>query len=95
MSPTPVTFTLPAQPASYSWEATDEEVAARYGVDPADIVRFDLNTSPVPPDLAGRILAQSTARRPDHAVSLDGVNRVSEEVLKLARTRGDAWRTIA
>jgi len=48
-----------------------------------------------PEHLAGRILAQSTARRPDHAVSLDGVNRVSEEVLKLARTRGDAWRTIA
>ena len=32
MSPTPVTTSLPTQPASYSWEATDEEVAARYGV---------------------------------------------------------------
>ena len=49
MSPTPVTYALPDQPASYSWEATDEEVAARYGVDPATIVRFDLNTSPTPP----------------------------------------------
>jgi histidinol-phosphate aminotransferase len=57
MSPTPVTFTLPSQPASYSWEATDEEVAQRYGVDPAAIIRFDLNTSPAPPDLAARLLA--------------------------------------
>ena len=52
MSPTPVTYVSPTQPASYSWEATDEEVAARYGVDPATIVRFDLNTSPQPPGLA-------------------------------------------
>jgi histidinol-phosphate aminotransferase len=57
MSPTPVTFTSPNAPSSYSWEATDEEVAARYGLDPATIVRFDLNTSPVPPDLAARLLA--------------------------------------
>ena len=35
MSPTPVTFTTPNAPATYSWEATDEEVAARYGIDQA------------------------------------------------------------
>ena len=52
MSPTPVTFDSPTAPSTYSWEATDEEVAARYGLDPATIVRFDLNTSPVPPALA-------------------------------------------
>ena len=57
MSPTPVTFSSPTAPASYSWEATDEEVAARYGVPLERIVRFDLNTSPTPPDLAARILA--------------------------------------
>jgi histidinol-phosphate aminotransferase len=57
MSPTPVTFGLPTQPASYTWEATDEEVAARYGVPIAEILRFDLNTSPQPPALAARILA--------------------------------------
>jgi histidinol-phosphate aminotransferase len=44
-------------PASYSWEATDEEVAARYGVPIDRIARFDLNTSPTPPDLATRVLA--------------------------------------
>ncbi len=57
MSPTPVTFTSPDAPSTYSWEATDEEVAARYGLDPATIVRFDLNTSPTPPALVGQLLA--------------------------------------
>ena len=57
MSPTPVTFTPPDQPASYSWEATDEEVSARYGVPIADVVRFDLNTAPTPPELAQRVMS--------------------------------------
>jgi histidinol-phosphate aminotransferase len=57
MSPTPVTFSSPTAPASYTWEATDEEVAARYDLDPATIVRFDLNTSPVSPALVDRMLA--------------------------------------
>ena len=35
MSPTPVTFNPPNAPSTYSWEATDEEVAARYGLDPS------------------------------------------------------------
>ena len=56
MSPTPATFTPPAAPSTYSWEATDEEVAARYGMDPATVVRFDLNTSPTPPTLVTRLL---------------------------------------
>jgi histidinol-phosphate aminotransferase len=64
MSPTPVTFSSPTAPASYSWEATDEEVAARYGLDPATIVRFDLNTSPTPPALAGRLLAAGRFEAP-------------------------------
>jgi histidinol-phosphate aminotransferase len=64
VSPTPVTYALPNQPASYSWEATDEEVAARYGLDPATIVRFDLNTSPVPPELAARLLAAGRFESP-------------------------------
>jgi histidinol-phosphate aminotransferase len=54
MSPTPVTWSLPTQPVGYSWEATDEEVAARFGVE--SILRFDLNTSPNPPELAAEIL---------------------------------------
>ena len=57
MSPTPVTTNLPTQPASYSWEATDEEVAARYDVPIEQVVRFDLNTSPAPPALVAGLLA--------------------------------------
>lgn len=64
MSPTPVTFTSPTAPASYSWEATNEEIAARYGVDPDRIVRFDLNTSPAPPELAARLLARGRFETP-------------------------------
>ena len=57
MSPTPVSMSDPTSPAGYSWEATSEQVAARYGVPVEEIVRFDLNTSPEPPGLAARILA--------------------------------------
>ena len=64
MSPTPVTFNTPTGPSTYTWEATDEEVAARYGVDPATIVRFDLNTSPTPPALVERLLAAGRFEAP-------------------------------
>ncbi len=57
MSPTPVTFATPNQPSSYTWEATNEEVAARYGVPLEHVVRFDLNTAPAPPDIAQRVMA--------------------------------------
>ena len=57
MSPTPVTFSSPTAPATYSWEATNEEVAARYGLPIESIARFDLNTSPTPPALVERLLA--------------------------------------
>jgi histidinol-phosphate aminotransferase len=56
MSPTPVTFSSPTGPATYSWEATNEAVAARYGVPLDSIVRFDLNTSPTPPALVDQLL---------------------------------------
>ena len=64
MSPTPVTFSSPNAPASYSWEATNEEVAARYGVPPEAIVRFDLNTSAAPPTLVQRLLAAGSFDAP-------------------------------
>jgi len=56
MSPTPVTFASPTQPASWSWEATNAEIAARYGVPLESVVRFDTNTAPAPPELVGRLL---------------------------------------
>jgi len=64
VSPTPVTFNSPTAPISYTWEATDEEVAARYGVPIERVARFDLNTSPAPPDLALRLLAGGRFDRP-------------------------------
>jgi histidinol-phosphate aminotransferase len=64
MSPTPVTFTSPIAPIAYQWEATDEEVAARYGVPIERVARFDLNTSPAPPELAVRLLAANAFDRP-------------------------------
>ena len=64
MSPTPVTYTLPTMPASYAWEATDEAVSARYGVPRERIVRFDLNSSPMPPAIAARVMATGRFQTP-------------------------------
>ena len=64
MNATPVTTAMPALPAGYAWEATDEQVCERYGVPPATIVRFDLNTSPAPPGLALRLLQAGAYGRP-------------------------------
>lgn len=47
-------------PARYVWEATDEEIVARYGVAVGSILRFDLNTSPAPPAVAAEVLAAGT-----------------------------------
>jgi histidinol-phosphate aminotransferase len=64
VSPTPVTFGLPTEPAGYSWEATDEGVAERYGVPIERVVRFDVNTSPTPPPFVGRLLAAGRFETP-------------------------------
>jgi len=61
---TPVTFALPTAPPGYSWEATNEAVAERYGIPIEAIARFDLNTSPAPPELAKRLLAAGPVDRP-------------------------------
>lgn len=66
MSPTPVTFASPTAPSSYTWEATDEEVSARYGIPIEQVARFDLNTSPAPPELAIRLM---TANAFDRSIS--------------------------
>ncbi len=47
----------PTTPTVYAWEATDEQVSQRYGIPVEEIIRFDLNTSPAPPDLVAQILA--------------------------------------
>jgi histidinol-phosphate aminotransferase len=57
MSPTPVTFASPTATAAYSWEATDEAVAERYGLPVSEVARFDLNTAPEPPARVAELLA--------------------------------------
>ena len=57
MSPSPFAVTSPTNPASYSWEATDEGVAARFGIPVSRVLRFDLNTSPAPPEMLPGLLA--------------------------------------
>ena len=57
MSPSPFAVTSPTDPASYSWEATDEGVAERFGIPIDQVLRFDLNTSPAPPELLAGLLA--------------------------------------
>ena len=57
MSPSPFAVTSPTDPASYSWEATDEGVAERFGIPVSQVLRFDLNTSPAPPEMLPGLLA--------------------------------------
>lgn len=78
MSPTPVSFTSPVAPAGYTWEATDEEVSARYGVPIDQVARFDLNTSPAPPDLAIRLLTSNAFDRPISEYPPSDYRRLSE-----------------
>ena len=41
----------------YTWEPSNEVIAARYGLRPEDVLRFDTNTSPTAPELAAEVLA--------------------------------------
>ncbi len=43
-------------PATYSWEPTTAELAARTGLPRDRIVRFDTNTRPTPPSIAAEVL---------------------------------------
>lgn len=58
MSPSPFAVTSATDPASYAWEATDEGVAERFGIPVSQVLRFDLNTSPAPPEMLARLLAE-------------------------------------
>jgi histidinol-phosphate aminotransferase len=55
---TPVTFASPTKPASWSWEATNEEVARRFNLPLEQVVRFDQNTAPQPPGAVAELLAR-------------------------------------
>lgn len=41
---TSVTPAMPPAPQVYDWEPSNAAIAARYGIDPATVLRFDLNT---------------------------------------------------
>src|SRR5262245_66331405 len=43
----------------YTWEPSNAAIAARYGLRPEDILRFDTNTSPLPPPFVGEALAEA------------------------------------
>jgi histidinol-phosphate aminotransferase len=64
MSPSPFAVSSPTDPASYSWEATDEGVAERFGIPVSQVLRFDLNTSPAPPALVAELLAAGRFETP-------------------------------
>jgi histidinol-phosphate aminotransferase len=51
-----VTFASPTKPAGWTWEATNQEVAARYGLPIEQVVRFDQNTAPAPPGAVRELL---------------------------------------
>ncbi|MEO7117719.1 MAG: histidinol-phosphate transaminase [Candidatus Limnocylindrales bacterium] len=53
----PADTTAPATSQVYTWEPSDAAIAARYGLRAKDILRFDTNTSPLPPAFAPDVLA--------------------------------------
>jgi histidinol-phosphate aminotransferase len=55
----PVTEAIAAASNVYTWEPPNRVIAARYGLAPAAILRFDTNTSPTAPDFVADALAAS------------------------------------
>lgn len=43
----------------YQWEPSNDEIAARFGLDPASVVRFDQNTAPAAPSGAAAVAAMA------------------------------------
>lgn len=56
--------TGPMVPSRYAWEATNEEISARYGLPVERILRFDLNTSPETPRLAAEVMTRGAFETP-------------------------------
>jgi histidinol-phosphate aminotransferase len=52
----PVTAAIVAASNVYTWEPPDRVIAARYGLSPSDILRFDTNTSPASPAWLAEVL---------------------------------------
>ena len=73
-----MSMAVPTAPATYTWEATSEAVAAKYGVPLEQILRFDLNTAPAPPELVARILASNRFETPLSEYPPSDYRRLSE-----------------
>lgn len=61
MAHEPSSITRLARPATlaiepYAWEASNDAIAARYGLDPRQVVRFDTNTAPLPPECYDEVI---------------------------------------
>src|SRR5690349_13263069 len=53
-------MTVPSNASSsqvYTWEPSNAAIAERYGLRPEQVLRFDTNTSPLPPPFAAQVLA--------------------------------------
>ncbi|MBA2331801.1 MAG: histidinol-phosphate aminotransferase family protein, partial [Actinobacteria bacterium] len=72
---TPVALPLPPAFRPYTWAASSAEIAARHGLRPEQILRFDQNTPPLP-GVPRVPLAQSFARLNDYP---DGTYRELRE----------------
>lgn len=48
-------------PATYVWQPSTAEIAARAGIEPSEVVRADQNTSPFTPPWAAEVAATATA----------------------------------
>jgi histidinol-phosphate aminotransferase len=75
---TPMSMAVPTAPAGYTWEATSEAVAAKYGVPVDEILRFDLNTAPAPPELVARVLNANRFETPLSEYPPSDYRRLSE-----------------
>jgi histidinol-phosphate aminotransferase len=73
-----MSMAVPTAPAGYTWEATSEAVAEKYGVPVETILRFDLNTAPTPPDLVARVLAANRFETPLSEYPPSDYRRLSE-----------------
>jgi len=50
----------------YTWEPSNAAIARRYGLRPEEVMRFDTNTSPLPPD---ELIVQCLAERLDPSLN--------------------------
>jgi histidinol-phosphate aminotransferase len=78
-----MSFALPTAPAGYTWEATSEAVAEKYNVPLDQILRFDLNTAPAPPEMVARVLAANRFETPLSEYPPSDYRRLTEAAARI------------